>query len=52
MAKTEKALAEWFKSEKPNRDKYGLVADKGPGLRLLDAYADHKAQLQAEVIAA
>lgn len=51
-AKTEKALAEWFKSEKPNRDKYGLKADSGPGQRLMDAYADHKAQLQAEVIAA
>lgn len=51
-AKTEKALAEWWKSEKPNRDKYGLKADSGPGLRLMDAYTDHKATLQAETMAA
>ena len=50
--RTEKALAEWMKSEKPNREKYGLKSDSGPGLRLMDAYAEHKAQLQAEVMAA
>jgi hypothetical protein len=52
LAKTEKALQAWFASEKTNRDKYGLKSGEGPGLRLMNAYGDHKAQLQSEVLAA
>lgn len=48
----EKALKNWWASEKANRERHRLDPDSGPGQKLMDAFVERKAQLQSELMGA
>jgi DNA repair and recombination protein RAD52 len=48
----EKALRTWWANEKPNRDKFKLNPDKGPGSELMFAYGDRRAEFQSDNVMA
>lgn len=52
LAKNETDLVRWWNGEKKNRDMYQLMANEGPGLRLVTAYKQRKASLQSELMGA